>query len=152
MFKKAPNFSAVDQNNKTHTLSDYQGKWLLLYFYPKDNTPGCTQEACLIRDAWDDFKKRNACVLGVSADSQASHKKFEEKYDLPFPLLVDSNREIIKKFNVEKEKSMFGKMFLGISRESFLINPEGEIVKHYTKVKPAIHAQEVLDDITKLQS
>ncbi len=151
MFTKAPNFTALDQNNKEHLLSDYTGKWVLLYFYPKDNTPGCTQEACMIRDEWDKFKDLNCCVLGVSADSQKSHKKFEEKHDLPFPLLVDSERKIIKLFGVEKEKSMFGKTFLGINRESFLINPQGDIVKHYTKVKPAVHAQEVLEDIRSFQ-
>lgn len=144
---KAPLFCLMDENNKEHCLADYKDQWVLLYFYPKDDTPGCTQEACAIRDSWAEFKKYNAVVLGVSADSVSSHKKFKEKFHLPFPLLVDSGREVMKSFDVLGEKSMFGKAFIGIKRESFLINPDGEIVKHYKNVKPAIHAEEVLRDL-----
>lgn len=144
---KAPLFCLIDENNKEHCLASYQGQWVLVYFYPKDDTPGCTQEACALRDSWAEFKKYNAVVLGVSADSVGSHKKFKEKFNLPFPLLVDSDREVMKSFDVLGEKSMFGKAFIGIKRESFLINPEGEIVKHYKNVKPAIHAEEVLRDL-----
>lgn len=143
----APLFCLVDEKNKEHCLADYKGQWILLYFYPKDDTPGCTQEACQIRDSWTEFKKHNAVVLGVSGDSVSSHKKFKEKFNLPFPLLSDSGREVMKSFDVLGEKSMFGKAFIGIKRESFLINPEGEIVKHYKNVKPAIHAEEVLRDL-----
>lgn len=143
----APLFCLVDENNKEHCLADYKGQWVLLYFYPKDDTPGCTQEACQIRDSWAEFKKHKAVVLGVSGDSVSSHKKFKEKFNLPFPLLSDSGREVMKSFDVLGEKSMFGKAFIGIKRESFLINPEGEIVKHYKNVKPAIHAEEVLRDL-----
>lgn len=149
--KKAPQFSTIDQNGKKHNLKDYLGKWVLLYFYPKDDTPGCTQEACAIRDSWAEFKKKKCVVLGVSGDGEASHKKFEQKHKLPFPLLVDEKKVIIQKYGVEKEKSMFGKKYLGISRESFLINPEGKIVKHYEKVKPAIHTEEVLKDLVEFQ-
>lgn len=149
--KKAPAFSLKDQNGKNHTLSDYLGKWVLLYFYPKDDTPGCTQEACAIRDSWTEFKKKKCIVLGVSSDGEKSHKKFEEKHQLPFTLLVDEDRKVIRKYGVEKEKSMFGRKYMGISRESFLINPEGKIVKHYEKVKPAIHAEEVLQDLQEFQ-
>jgi len=149
--KNAPKFKLVDQNGKTHTLADYAGKWLLVYFYPKDSTPGCTQEACAIRDSWSEFKKYDTCVLGVSADSEKSHKKFQENHDLPFPLLADTERDMIRAYGVEKEKSMFGKKYMGISRESFLINSEGKIVKHYEQVKPAIHAEEVLRDLIELQ-
>lgn len=145
--KKAPQFTALDHKGVQHSLKDYLGKWVFLYFYPKDDTPGCTQEACAIRDVWAEFKKKKCVVLGVSADGADSHKKFKEKYTLPFPLLVDEKKIIITKYGVEKEKSMFGKKYLGISRESFLINPEGKIVKHYEKVKPAIHAEEVLKDL-----
>ena len=144
---KAPLFCLMDENNKEHCLADYKDQWVLLYFYPKDDTAGCTQEACAIRDSWAEFKKYNAVALGVSADSVSSHKKFKEKFDLPFPLLVDSGREVMKSFDVLGEKSMFGRAFIGIKRESFLINPDGEIVKHYKNVKPAIHAEEVLRDL-----
>jgi len=144
---KAPLFCLLDENNKEHCLTDYKGQWILLYFYPKDDTPGCATEACQIRDSWAEFKKYNAIVFGVSGDSVLSHKKFKEKFNLPFPLLSDTEREVMKSFDVLGEKSMFGKMFIGIKRESFLINPNGEIVKHYKNVKPAIHAEEVLRDL-----
>ncbi len=144
---KAPLFCLMDENNKEHCLADYKGQWVLVYFYPKDDTPGCTQEACAFRDSWAEFKKHNAIVLGISGDSVVSHKKFKEKFNLPFPLLVDSGREVMKSFDVLGEKSMFGKTFIGIKRESFLINPEGEIAKHYKNVKPAIHAEQVLTDL-----
>lgn len=144
---KAPLFCLVDENNTKHCLTDYKGQWVLVYFYPKDDTPGCTQEACTLRDSWAEFKKLNAVVLGVSGDGVSSHKKFKEKFNLPFPLLSDPGREVMKSFDVLGEKSMFGKKFIGIKRESFLINPKGEIVKHYKNVKPAIHAEEVLRDL-----
>lgn len=147
--KKAPLFCLFDQDNKQHCLSDYLGQWVLVYFYPKDDTPGCTKEACALRDSWAEFKKYNAVVLGISGDSVSSHKKFEEKYSLPFPLLADEDREVLEDFGVLGEKSMFGKKYMGIKRESFLVNPEGEIVKHYTNVKPEIHAEEVLVDLEK---
>lgn len=145
--KQAPHFCLFDQNNTKHCLEDYRGQWVLVYFYPKDDTPGCTKEACAIRDSWSFFKDFNAVVLGISGDSVSSHKKFEQKYNLPFPLLADEGREVIKSFGTLGEKSMFGKAFIGIKRESFLINPEGLIVKHYTNVKPEIHAEEVLRDL-----
>lgn len=149
--KKAPLFCLFDQDNKQHCLSDYHGQWILVYFYPKDDTPGCTKEACALRDSWAEFKKYNAVVLGISGDSVGSHKKFEEKYSLPFPLLADEDREVMQDFGVLGEKSMFGKKYMGIKRESFLVNPKGEIVKHYTNVKPEIHAEEVLADLDKLK-
>lgn len=145
--KKAYNFSLYDQNGKKHTLKDYQGMWVLLYFYPKDDTPGCTKEACQIRDLWKDFKKYNAVVLGVSPDGVDSHKKFEKKYKLPFTLLSDEDKKVMTKFDILGEKSMFGKKYIGVKRESFLINPKGFIVKHYENVKPALHAAEVLSDL-----
>lgn len=148
--QKAKMFCLNDQAGDKQCLQDYQGKWVLLYFYPKDNTPGCTREACALRDSWKLFKKYNAVVLGVSGDSEASHQKFKEKFDLPFLLLSDTKREVIRKYGVLKEKSMFGKKYMGISRESFLINPQGEIAKHYKKVKPDTHAEEVLRDLRDL--
>ena len=146
---KAPAFTLPDQNNKKHKLSDYQGQWILLYFYPKDNTPGCTTEACTIRDNFLDFEKNNAVVLGISADSIASHQKFIASHHLPFTLLSDSDKKVIEKYGVWQLKINFGKKYYGIKRMSFLINPQGKIVKIYKAVKPAEHALQVLNDIKK---
>lgn len=146
----APDFNLSDQENKKHQLKDYRGKWLLLYFYPKDNTPGCTTEACTIRDSWSSFAQLNAVVLGVSADSVSSHEKFANKFTLPFPILADENKEVIKEYGVLVEKTMFGKKFMGIKRSSFLIDPNGKIAKIYKTVKPAEHAAKVLEDIKNL--
>lgn len=143
----APTFELPDQNGKTHKLSDYKGKWVLVYFYPKDDTPGCTIEACTLRDNMASFDKANAVVLGISADSPESHAKFAEKYSLPFTLLADESKKVIKAYDSWAPKKMFGKEFLGIKRNSFLINPEGIVVKVYEGVKPQEHAQEVLEDI-----
>lgn len=148
--KKAYSFNLPDQDGKKHKLSDYKGKWLLLYFYPKDMTPGCTKEACALRDSWGDFKKLNAVVLGVSADSPERHKKFIEKHNLNFPLLSDEKHVTLEKYGVWKEKSMFGKKYMGIMRESVLIDPKGKVAKVYLKVKPPIHAEQVLADIKSL--
>jgi len=148
----APVFRLPDQTGKIYQLADYQGKWLLLYFYPKDNTPGCTVEACTIRDNWADFGKLNASVLGISADSVASHQKFANKFNLSFPILADEDKFIIRRYGILAEKSMFGKTFLGIKRSSFLIDPDGKIAKIYEKVKPADHAAQVLEDLKKLTS
>ena len=146
----APDFVLPDQNGKVHQLIAYKGKWLLLYFYPKDNTPGCTVEACTLRDNWADFTKLNAVVLGISADSVASHQKFSLKHSLPFPILADETKSMLQAYGVLAEKSMFGKTFLGIKRSSFLINPDGKIAKIYKNVKPAGHAFQVLADIKEL--
>lgn len=150
--KEAPIFCLPDQDGNEHCLKDYKGQWVLIYFYPKDDTPGCTKEACMLRDVWGDFATKNAVVLGVSADSVESHKKFEEKYELPFPLLADTEKKVVEAFGVYTEKSMFGKKYMGISRESFLVDPEGKIAKHYEKVTPAEHAVQVLKDLDELQS
>jgi len=146
---KKIDFSLTDQNGQTHKLSSYQGKWVLLYFYPKDNTPGCTKEACGFRDSLNDLKEHNVFVLGVSADSVSSHQKFSQKYQLNFPLLSDEKKEVIKAYGAWGKKKFMGREFEGILRISFLINPKGEIVKKYDKVKPEIHAKEVLKDIKK---
>lgn len=146
----APKFSLPDETGKIHSLSDFKGKYVLLYFYPKDDTPGCTTEALCMRDRMNDLKKADIQVLGVSADDEKSHMKFKEKYHLNFPLLADVNKKVIQDYDVWKEKSMYGKKYMGIMRESFLIDPKGIVVKHYEKVKPAEHAEEVLADVKKM--
>jgi len=148
---KAKDFALPDQDGKIHKLSDYLGNFVLIYFYPKDDTPGCTKEACMLRDDFPNFNKTEAKILGISADSVKSHKKFAEKYNLPFTLLSDEDKKVLEKYSVIKEKSMFGKSFLGIKRISYLIDKEGKIAKIYENVKPAAHAQEVLDDIKSLK-
>lgn len=147
---KAPEFYLSDQDGKDHELADYHGQWVLLYFYPKDDTPGCTQEACSLRDTFPRFEDVSAIVLGVSADSVESHKKFATKYKLPFTLLADPDKKVIQAYGVWREKSMYGKSFLGIARTSFLIDPDGNIAKIYEKVKPAEHARQVLHDLKEL--
>ena len=138
---KAPDFSAPDQTGEIHHLSDHLGKWVLLYFYPKDNTPGCTTEACTLRDNYENFEKIDVDVLGVSADPVESHNGFAQKYELPFPLISDPNKTIIKAY----EADGFAK------RVSYLIDPEGRIIKTYEKVKPGDHAAEVLQDLSALK-
>lgn len=149
--KKAPSFTLLDQDKKERSLKDYRGKVILLYFYPKDMTPGCTVEAEGFRDALNDLASLNVEVLGVSADTCGSHKKFAEKHQLNFPLLADTEKEVINAYGVLKEKSMFGKKYMGISRESFLIDREGTIRKHYEKVVPAKHPEEVMADVASLK-
>ncbi len=147
---KAPQFNLSDQEGKIHSLADYKGKWVLVYFYPKDDTPGCTKEACSIRDAWPDFRKLKCVVLGVSADSAKSHDNFAKKYKLPFTLLADENKEVIKAYGAWQKKKFMGKEYMGVKRMSYLIDPEGKIAKIYPDVKAAEHAQEVLKDLESL--
>ncbi len=147
---EAPDFTLPDQDGEEHTLSAYRGKWVLLYFYPKDDTPGCTIEACTIRDQFKDFQKIDAVVLGVSVDSVASHKKFADAYQLPFTLLADEHKEVVGEYGVFGEKKFMGKTYMGTSRTSFLIDPAGKIAKVYEKVKPEAHAAEVLADLSAL--
>ena len=143
----APDFELPDQDGKIHKLSDYQGQKILVYFYPKDDTPGCTIEACQIRDDFPKFNSVKAKILGISTDSVESHKKFSQKHSLPFTLLADANKEVVKAYNVYKPKKFLGKEFLGTQRTSFLIDGDGKIAKIYEKVKPALHAKEVLRDL-----
>lgn len=143
---KAPDFTLQDQDGKAHTLSSYAGKWVLLYFYPKDDTPGCTKEACTIRDSYESFKRGKFVVLGVSVDSVESHHKFKEKYSLPFTLLADVDKSVVRAYGVWGKKRFIGREYMGTSRMSFLIGPDGKIAKVYEKVKPAAHASEVLAD------
>ncbi len=146
----APDFELPDQDGKIHKLSDYQGQKILVYFYPKDNTPGCTIEACQIRDDFPKFNSIKAEVLGISTDSVESHKKFSQKHNLPFTLLADANKEVVKAYGVYKPKKFLGKEFLGTQRTSFLIDGDGKIAKIYEKVKPTLHAKEVLRDLANL--
>ncbi len=148
---KAPSISLPDQNNKIHKLSDYKGQWVLIYFYPKDDTPGCTTEACTLRDNFPKFKKIKAVILGISTDSVASHKKFTDKYKLPFILLADEDKKIVNKYGVWAEKSMYGRKYFGTIRSSFLVDPNGKIVRIYEKVKPAEHGIQVINDLKELQ-
>ncbi len=145
--KKVTNFKLQDQNGKTISLSDYKGKNVVLYFYPKDNTSGCTKEACNFRDEFPKFKDINAVILGVSPDSVESHKKFAEKYDLPFTLLSDEKKEVLKKYEVWQEKSMYGKKYMGVVRTTYIIDHEGKIKKIFNKVKVDGHNKEVIEAI-----
>lgn len=143
----APDFELPDQDGKIHKLSDYKGRWVLIYFYPKDNTPGCTKEACQMRDNFAEFEKLNTQVFGISVDPVKSHEKFAKKFNLPFPLLSDEEKKIVKIYGVWAKKKFLGKEFIGTKRSSFLINPQGKIEKIYEKVKPDLHAKEALRDL-----
>ncbi len=143
----APAFTLPDQEGKMHSLADYAGTWVLVYFYPKDDTPGCTIEACAIRDQFKDFSSIGAVVLGISTDSVASHRKFASAYELPFTLLADEHKEIVGRYGVFGEKKFMGKTYMGTTRASFLIAPDGTIAKVYPKVKPEQHAAEVVADL-----
>ena len=143
---KAPDFSLPDADGVTRTLADYKGKWVILYFYPRDNTPGCTKEACTFRDHIQEFTKRGVAIVGVSGDSVASHKKFADKYHLNFTLLSDESLDMIKAYKAWGEKKFMGRTFSGILRMTYLINPKGEIAKVYEKVNPLLHSSEILHD------
>lgn len=141
---KAPNFTLPDSEGIKVSLSDFKDKNVILYFYPKDMTSGCTQEACDFRDLFPKFEKMNAVIIGISIDSVAMHKKFVEKYDLPFILLADEDKKVVEKYGVWKEKSMYGKKYMGIERTTFIIGTDGKIKRIFPKVKVAGHADEVL--------
>lgn len=140
---KAPDFKLKDSEGKSVSLKDYRGSDVVLYFYPKDNTSGCTQEACDFRDAFPEFQKLNVAVLGISGDSEKSHAGFASKYELPFILLSDPEKNVIEKYGVWKEKSMYGKKYMGIERTTFLIDKEGKIKKIFPKVKVTGHVEEI---------
>ena len=144
---KAPNFSLIADDGKTYRLKDFKGKKLILYFYPKDNTSGCTKEACDFKDNIKVFGKNNVVIIGVSKDSIESHKKFKSKFDLPFTLLSDESLEMIKSYNVWKEKSMYGKKYFGVERTTYLIDEKGNIEKIFNKVKVNGHIQEILNSL-----
>jgi peroxiredoxin Q/BCP len=141
----APDFALPDQEGRVHRLSDYRGRWVILYFYPKDDTPGCTKEACGFRDRMGDLQALGAVVLGVSADDMASHKRFAEKYGLNFPLLADPERQAILAYGAWGKKNLYGKEYEGVLRQTFLIDPEGRIAKAWRKVSPEGHAEEVAE-------
>jgi len=141
----APAFTAKTGNGETVRLKDLRGQKLVLYFYPKDDTPGCTKEACSFRDAFSDYKKRGIEVLGVSPDNESSHKKFTAKYKLPFTLLADPDHEIADAYGVWGEKKFMGRTYMGVKRMTFLIDEKGKIRKVFEKVKPEEHAKEVLE-------
>lgn len=146
----APNFSLPNQDGQTITLKDFSGKWLVLYFYPKDETPGCTKEACSFRDSRADIEALGAEVVGINADSPASHKKFSKKYHLNFPLLSDSDHQVIEAYKSWKPKKIFGKEILGVQRNTYIINPESVIVKSYEGVDPINHVDQIIDDLKSL--
>ncbi len=149
--KKAPGFSLPDQAGEMHSLSEYVGSWVLVYFYPKDDTEGCTKEACAIGDNFPAFKKLKAKVLGISIDSVKSHDKFAKKYKLPFTLLSDEDKKVVNKYGVWGLKKFMGREYMGTKRMSFLIDPKGDILKVYEKVNPVTHAEEVLEDLKQFQ-
>lgn len=148
---KVVDFELKDAFEKTYKLSDYLGKWVVLYFYPKDDTPGCSVEACSFRDNLSELKDMGVVVLGVSKDSLKSHKKFSEKYSLNFPLLSDESLEVIKAYEAWGEKKFMGKTFTGVLRKTILINKKGEVAKVYEKVTPKDHAKEIIRDIRELE-
>ena len=143
--KKAPAFKGVDQNGKPVSMASYKGKKLVMYFYPKDSTPTCTVQACNIRDNFAALKKAGIEIIGISADDTKSHKKFEEKHQLPFTIIADTERTIIDAFGVWGEKQLYGKKYMGLLRTTFLINEKGAIVKVIAKPKSKQHAEEILE-------
>jgi peroxiredoxin Q/BCP len=150
--KQAPDFSLQDQNGAVHTLGDYAGRWLVLYFYPKDDTPGCTTEACSLRDERDAIAQfGNAAVVGVSKDSVRSHEKFAEKFDLNFTLLSDPNHTVIEAYDSWKPKKFMGREYIGTERNTFIISPSGQIAREYRGVDPKTHAAQIIADLKALQ-
>lgn len=142
---KAPDFKGKDQDGNLISLDQFKGKKLVLYFYPKDNTPGCSAEACNLRDNYQDFLNKGYAVVGVSADSEESHQKFIQKYDLPFPLISDSEKEIIKAYGAWGEKSMYGKKYEGIIRKTFVISEDGFVERIIEKVKTKDHSRQIFE-------
>jgi peroxiredoxin Q/BCP len=142
---KAPGFEGIDQNGRTVTLSDFTGKKVVLYFYPKDDTPGCTAEACNLRDNWDSLLKGGFVVIGISPDSEKSHKSFAGKFSLPFPIIADETKKILNDYGVWGEKKMYGKTFWGVLRTTFIIDEKGVIEKIITKVDTGEHTKQIFD-------
>ena len=144
---KAPDFTLPDQNGNMHSLSEYRGKKVILYFYPKDNTPGCTKQACGFAERFPQFTEKGAVILGISKDSVASHKKFEEKYGLPFTILSDPELVAIQAYDVWQEKKNYGKTYMGVVRSTYLIDEKGMIVKAFDKVKAADNPEQMLGEL-----
>lgn len=149
---KAYDFSLPDQNGEFHKLSDYKGQFVVLYFYPKDDTPGCTVEACSFRDNQEVFRKNGIVVLGVSKDTVVSHKKFAQKHNLSFTIFSDVEKKVIKKYQAWSEKKFLGKTYEGVLRKTYLIDKDGNIIKIYEKVNPLTHAAEILKDIEEIKT
>lgn len=148
---KAPDFKLPDQNGQMHSLSDYKGQKVVLYFYPKDMTSGCTKQACAFGELYPQFREKGAVVLGVSKDSVKSHKKFEEKYGLPFTLLSDTEKEVIQTYDVWKEKKNYGKVSMGVVRTTYLIDEDGTIIKAFGKVKAADNPAQMLETLQQYE-
>ncbi|MCU0549077.1 MAG: thioredoxin-dependent thiol peroxidase [Leptolyngbya sp. Prado105] len=145
---RAPDFSLPDTDGNLVNLADLRGKRIILYFYPRDNTPGCTKEACAFRDAYDEYQAKDVVVFGVSTDDAKAHEKFIKKYSLPFPLLCDEGGKVAETYESYGLKKFMGKEYMGITRNTFVISPEGTIEKIYLKVKPELHAAQVLADLS----
>lgn len=150
--RKAPAFTLKDQHGKTHALADYAGQPLVLYFYPKDDTPGCTQQACDFRDQLPRFKKSKAAVLGVSILDEASKAKFAGKYGVTFPLLADADHSVAEKYGVWQEKSRYGRKYMGIARTTYLIGADGRVARRWDNVKVPNHVEQVFDAVSALDS
>ncbi len=148
--KKAPAFTLKDEAGNQIRLSALKGKPVVIYFYPRDNTPGCTKEACALRDRWKELKKLDVHLFGVSTDSAESHIKFKEKFDLPFPLLVDENHAMAEKYGAWREKNMYGKKSMGIQRSTYVIDAEGKVAKLFKRVRVDGHEQQIIDALKSL--
>lgn len=148
----APDFNLQDQEGQTRSLADARGRWVVVYFYPKDDTPGCTKEACAFRDGLPRFEGLNAVVWGVSADDEKAHRKFADKFGLNFPLLVDPDKAMLEAYGAWVEKSMYGKRYMGVQRITYLIDPEGKVARVWPKVKPEEHAEEVATALAELRA
>ena len=147
--RKAPDFTLSDKDGRQVSLSDFLGKKVVLYFYPKDNTPGCTRQACAFAAAYEQFKEQDVVVIGISKDSTASHQKFAQKYDLPFILLSDPELQVIQAYDVWQEKKLYGNVSMGVVRTTYIIDEQGNIEKVMPKVKPDTNAAEILDYLAK---
>jgi len=148
---KAPDFNLLDQHGKPHTLADYAGKWLVVYFYPKDDTPGCTTEACNFRDGREVLQQMGAEIIGISKDTVKSHAKFAAKHQLDFTLLADPEHAVIDAYGSWRPKKFMGREFIGIHRDTYLINPDGDIVKKYEGVDPKTHIGDIIKDLKSLR-
>jgi thioredoxin-dependent peroxiredoxin len=148
--KAAPAFALNDQHGSTHALKDYRGRWVVLYFYPKDNTSGCTKEACQFRDGFGRFKRKDVAILGVSPDDEASHARFADKFSLPFTLLADPGAKLCGKYGVWREKSLYGRRFMGVVRTTYLIDPRGKVAHRWDRVKVPGHDEAVLAKLAEL--
>ena len=146
--EKAPTFTGIDQDGKSVSLSDFSGKNLILFFYPKDMTPGCTAEACNLRDNYTELRKKGFEILGISPDSVSRHQKFTEKYELPFKLIADEEKEILKNYGVWGEKKMYGRSYMGVNRTTLIIDKEGTIIKIFPKVKTNDHTAQILSELS----